>query len=411
MSAAVPRTAPTLGELAPAGVDPVRDPDAVLAHLRRLGPVHRVHVPESGDAWLVVGRDEARAALTDPALRNDIRHSATWSHDGGNALGRNMLQTDPPDHTRLRSLVSRHFTPARIAALEPRVREIAEELAAALPRRGTADLVADYALPLPVAVIGELLGVPGEDRAALRDWSYQLLTPDSAEAAGAAMGAMGTYFAELLARKRERPGDDLLSALAAPGAGDASGGGDALTADELLGMCFLLLVAGHETTVHLISGALYALLCRPGELAALRAEPSSVGRVVEETLRLHAPVTTTAFRFAAEATRIGGTVVGAGDSVLVSLAAVGRDPGRFAEPGRFDPGRFDPGGPGRGHLAFGHGVHHCLGAPLARMEAGVALTVLAARRPAVRLAAGPGTLRWRASALTRGLAELPVHVG
>lgn len=177
MSAAVPRTAPTLGELAPAGVDPVRDPDAVLAHLRRLGPVHRVHVPESGDAWLVVGRDEARAALTDPALRNDIRHSATWSHDGGNALGRNMLQTDPPDHTRLRSLVSRHFTPARIAALEPRVREIAEELAAALPRRGTADLVADYALPLPVAVIGELLGVPGEDRAALRDWSYQLLTP------------------------------------------------------------------------------------------------------------------------------------------------------------------------------------------------------------------------------------------
>lgn len=401
MSAAVPRTAPTLGELAPAGVDPVRDPDAVLAHLRGLGPVHRVHVPGSGDAWLVVGRDEARAALTDPALRNDIRHSATWSHDGGNAPGRNMLQTDPPDHTRLRSLVSRHFTPARIAALEPRVREIAEELAAALPRHGSADLVADYALPLPVAVIGELLGVPGEDRAALRDWSYQLLTPDSAEAAGAAMGAMGTYFAEQLARKRERPGDDLLSALAAPGAGD----GDALTADELLGMCFLLLVAGHETTVHLISGALYALLCQPGELAALRAEPSSVGRVVEETLRLHAPVTTTAFRFAAEATRIGGTVVGAGDSVLVSLAAVGRDPGRFAEPGRFDPGRA-----GRGHLAFGHGVHHCLGTPLARMEAGVAVTVLVARRPAVRLAAGSEALRWRASALTRGLAALPVHV-
>ncbi|MFJ4768276.1 cytochrome P450 [Streptomyces uncialis] len=400
MSAAAPRTAPTLGELAPAGVDPVRDPDAVLAHLRRVGPVHRVHVPGSGDAWLVVGRDEARAALTDPALRNDIRHSATWSHDGGNALGRNMLQTDPPDHTRLRSLVSRHFTPARIAALEPRVREIAEELAAALPRHGTADLVADYALPLPVAVIGELLGVPGEDRAALRDWSYQLLTPDSAEAAGAAMGAMGTYFAELLARKRESPGDDLLSALAAPGAGDS------LTSDEVLGMCFLLLVAGHETTVHLISGALYALLRRPGELAALRAEPSSVGRVVEETLRLHAPVTTTAFRFAAEATRIGGTVVGAGDSVLVSLAAVGRDPGRFAEPGRFAPGR-----PGWGHLAFGRGVHHCLGAPLARMEAGVALTVLVARRPAVRLAAGSGTLRWRASALTRGLVALPVHVG
>ncbi|MFF2021043.1 cytochrome P450 [Streptomyces sp. NPDC058171] len=393
-----PATARTLHDLAPAGTDPDRDPAAVHAHLREQGPVHRIHVPGTGDAWLVVGRTEARAALTDPALSNDIRHCGSWSDDGGHALGRNMLQTDPPEHTALRAGVARHFTPARVAALRPRVQEIAAELVAALPRSGGVDLVAAFAMPLPVTVICELLGVPAEDRAAVREWSRDLVTPDSAAAARSAAAAMTAHFDRMLVHKREHPGDDLFSALTAPDTGAP------LAPEDLLGMCFLLLVAGHETTVNLISGAFHALLSRPELLASVRADPSLLAGVVEETLRFHSPVSAAAFRYAAEDTRIADTPVPRGDAVLVSLAAAGRDPEHWPEPEVFDPRRARS-----GHLGFGHGVHHCLGAPLARAEAVAALTELLAARPALRLAVAPDALRWRSSTLLRGLAELPVR--
>ncbi|MGW7126666.1 cytochrome P450, partial [Streptomyces sp. NPDC054901] len=228
--------APTPGELTCTRLDFNTDPHPVHAALRENGPVHRVHAPGSGDAWLVLGRDEVRAALTDPRLSNDIRHSATWGSDGGNAIGLNMLQTDAPHHTRLRALVAREFTAGRIEAMRPRVQQIADGLLDALPPAGTVDLVAHYALPLPLTVICELLGVPVEDQHLFHTWSTELVAPSSPAAAGAAAGEMSAYFAALIATKAGDPGPDLMSALVG-----ASTEPDGLSAEELLGMAFLLL--------------------------------------------------------------------------------------------------------------------------------------------------------------------------
>ncbi|MDH6448029.1 MULTISPECIES: cytochrome P450 [unclassified Streptomyces] len=389
--------APTLEELAPDGHDLASNPYPVYAALRAKGPVHRVLVPGSGESWLVVSHDAARAALTDPRLRNDIRHSSSWSGDGGHAVGRNMLQADPPQHTRLRRLVAAHFTTGSVTALRPAIEAIALELLDALPQRGTADLVARYALPLPVAVICGLLGVPAADRGVFHAWSDELVMPTSPETAAAAGAALTGYLADLIARGREERGSGLL--------GDLVAAAD-LTREELLGMVFLILVAGHETTVALISGTVHALLAHPDQLALLRAEPDLTAPAVEESLRYNSPVHATAFRFAAEPLDIGGTRIEAGDSVQVSLAAASRDPLRFPDPDRFDFQR-----PTRAHLGFGHGPHHCLGAPLARVEAAVALRLLLRHRSAIGFASDPAELTWRSGTLLRGLAELPLRFG
>ncbi|MFG2910829.1 cytochrome P450 [Kitasatospora sp. NPDC048286] len=389
--------APTLQELSPAGLDVTIDPYPAYAALREKGPVHRVLVPGSGEAWLVVTRDEARTALTDPRLSNDIRHSSTWTDDGGHALGVNMLQSDPPQHTRLRELVAGKFTAGRIRALRPRVQEIADNLLDALPDAGSVDLVASYALPLPMTVICELLGVPAADRADFHAWSTELVAPSSPQAAGAAAGAMTGHLTALIEERRTSPRQDLLSALVTPTA-------DGLSAEELLGMAFLLLVAGHETTVNLISGTVLSLLAHPEQLAALRADPGLVDSAIEETLRHDGPVESAAFRYATEPVRIGDTTIPAGDSVLVSLAAASRDPRHFPDPDRFDIHRKPA-----GHLAFGHGIHHCLGAPLARVEAAIALHTLIERRPHLALDADPAGLVRRPSAMLRGLTSLPVR--
>ncbi len=403
--------APTLEELAPDGHDLTRDPYPLYAALRADGPVHRVLVPGSGECWLVVTRDAARAALTDPRLRNDIRHSSSWRTDGGHALGRNMLQSDPPQHTRLRRLVAGHFAPARVAALRPRIEDTARDLLAALPARGTVDLVSRYALPLPVTVICDLLGVPAADRAAFHTWSNELVMPTSQEAAASAAGALAGCLTELIDRKADTPDGTLLSDLAAasrePVAADGTtADGAPLTDEELLGMAFLILVAGHETTVNLISGTLHGLLTHPDQLGLLRADPGLTGRAVEESLRHTSPVHATAFRFATEPLDLAGTRISTGDAVLVSLAAASRDPLHFPDPDRFDITRRVP-----GHLGFGHGLHHCLGAPLARLEAETAVRLLLAHRPFLTLATEPATLTWRTSTLLRGLAELPVRLG
>lgn len=403
--------APTPEGPVPEDLDPAADPYAVYAALRARGPVHRVHVPGSGDSWLVVTHEAVRRALTDPRLRNDIRHSATWETDGGHAIGRNMLQSDPPRHTRLRQLVAGHFTPGRIAGLRPRIEEIARELLAELPEQGTADLVSGYALPLPVTVICEVLGVPVADRAAFHTWSNELVMPTGEEAAAASAGALAGYLTELIAEKTRIPDGSLLAALAAA-TDDASTspapepGAGGLTPEELLGMAFLLLVAGHETTVNLISATLHSLLSHPDQLARLRADPSLVEGTVEESLRYNSPVHAGAFRFAAEGLDLAGTRVDAGDAVLVSLAAASRDPLAFPDPDRFDITRRP-----RGHLGFGHGPHHCLGAPLARAEAAIALRLLLDRHRSLAFATDPTTLTWRTSTLLRGLKELPLRLG
>ncbi|MEU5523826.1 cytochrome P450 [Streptomyces sp. NPDC047860] len=390
--------APILEELAPDGHDPAADPFPVLAALRAKGPVHRVHIPGSGDAWLVVTREAARAALTDPRLRNDIRHSATWETDGGHAIGRNMLQSDPPHHTRLRRLVAGRFTPGRIAALRPGIETVARRLLDRLPETGGTDLVSGYALPLPVTVICDLLGVPVADRAAFHTWSKELVMPTDEDAAGAAGASLTGYLTELIAEKTRTPDDSLLADLTREAE-------DRMAPEELLGMAFLLLVAGHETTVNLISATVHSLLTHPGQLALLRADPDLAGAAIEESLRFNSPVHSSAFRFAAEPLELAGTRVAAGDAVLFSLAAASRDPLAFPDPDRFDITRRP-----QGHLAFGHGAHHCLGAPLARAEGVIALRLLLERHPGLTLAAAPDTLVWRSSTLLRGLTTLPVHL-
>ena len=289
-------------DLSALSTDFVVDPYPVYARLREQGPVHRVRTTASGEFWLVVGHEEARAALTDPRLSNDIRHSAAWEADGGNAIGLNMVQTDPPDHTRLRGRVARAFTPGRIEALRPRIQGIAQELLDAMVPPGRADLVEGFALPLPLAVICELLGVPATDRKAFHDWYLESTDRTRPEAAGAAAQAMAGYLAELIEAKRHSPGDDLLSALVRAMDDD----GDPLSAQEMLGMAFVLLVAGYETSANLISSGALALLRHPEQLAALRADWSLLPGAIEEMLRYDGPVESAAFRFTREPVEIAG---------------------------------------------------------------------------------------------------------
>ncbi|MGW5864821.1 cytochrome P450 family protein [Streptomyces sp. NPDC055239] len=384
------------------GQDFVDNPHPVYERMRARGPVHRVRTAASGEFWLVVGHEEARAALTDPRLSNDIRHSAAWQDDGGNSIGLNMVQTDPPQHTRLRKLVAKDFTPRRIAELRPRVQRIADDLVDAMLPLGRADLLEAFALPLPLAVICELLGVPSGDRKMFHDWYLESTDFTRPEQAGAAAQAMTGYLAELVAAKRLEPGADLLSALA----GGLHAEDDRLSPEEMLGMAFLLLVAGYETAANLLSSGTLALLRHPEQLAALRADWSLLDNAVEEMLRYEGAVETTAFRYTKEPVEIGAVTVDRGESVAVVLAAASRDPRKFAEPDRFDIRR-----DARGHMAFGYGIHHCLGAPLARMQGVVAFRTLLERCPGLALDADPESLAWRPSLMLRGLHQLPVTFG
>ncbi|MER7462459.1 cytochrome P450 [Streptomyces sp. NPDC097981] len=393
---------PLIEDLSALGQDFVDNPHPVYAQLRARGPVHRARSAASGEFWLVVGYEEARAALTDTRLSNDIRHSSGWKDDGGNSIGLNMVQTDPPQHTRLRKLVAKDFTARRIEALRPRVQQITDELLDAMIPSGRADLVDAFALPLPLAVICELLGVPATDRKTFHDWYLASTDFSEPAAAMAAAQAMTGYLAQLLDAKRREPGDDLLSALAGS-VNDADEETDRLSTEEMLGMAFLLLVAGYETAANLLSSGTLALLRHPEQLAALRADWSLLDNAVEEMLRYEGPVETTAFRYTKEPVEIGGMTIPQGESVAVVLAAASRDPQRFAEPDRFDIHR-----DARGHMAFGHGIHHCLGAPLARMQAVIAFRTLLERCPGLALDTDPAVLTWRPSMMLRGLHQLPV---
>ncbi|MEV6217820.1 cytochrome P450 [Nocardia sp. NPDC051833] len=388
------------------------DPHAHYRRWRADGPVHRVRFPDDVVRWVVIGYAEARVALADPRLRKDIAHidgivhakrGSTPSDPNVVALLSHMLSTDPPAHTRLRKLVNKAFTAKRVAALRPRIEQITASLLDAMAERDQVDLMDEFANPLPVTVICELLGVPYADRDDFQTWTRALVTvagegeDDERPAASAAMVA---YLANLVRAKQSEPADDLLSQLVL-----ADDDGDRLTDRELVSMAFLLLVAGHETTVNLIGNGVNALLRRPEQWRALCADPAGVPAAIEEFLRFDGPVDMATVRYTAEPITLGGTEIPAGELVYVALAAANRDPARFA-----DADTLAVDGQPTGHLAFGHGIHFCVGAPLARLEAEIAYTALLHRFPDLCLADAAATGHWQTSTLIRGLLELPVRV-
>ncbi|MET9231697.1 cytochrome P450 [Lentzea sp. NPDC003310] len=379
--------------------------------LRAEGPVQEVRMPRGLKVWLVTRYDEAKIALTAPEASKNVlegghlmvEHSSDPEQvrRGEPRFAANMLNLDPPDHTRLRKLVTKAFTARRVELLRPRVQEIAAELIAKLNDGDEVDLLDVFAFPLPITVICELLGIPIDNRDDFREWSNQLLsfgTPEQVEAAGGAMAAF--LYQHVTAIAEAEPNDTFFSALV-----HADESGDRLNTEELISMAFLLLVAGHETTVNLIGNAVLSLLQNPDQLQILKDRPELIPASTEEFLRLEGPVNIATFRYTKEPLELGGVTVPAGEILMVSLVAANRDPERYENPDQLDVTRS-----AQGHVAFGHGIHFCVGAPLARLEFDVALTQLLARFPNLTLAAEPETLVWRDSTLIRGLHTLPVRL-
>ena len=386
--------------------DFVRDPYPLYAQLRALGPVHHVRTPDGPEAYLVLGHEACRAAFTDPRLSRDWRNRGDLSQiinadpdDPGLA---HMAMADPPDHTRLRRLVTREFTPGRIEALAPRVEEITGALLDDMTADGArrADLVSAFAFPLAMTVICELLGVPELDRESFHRWSNEIMIPSSQASQAAAYGEQGAYLPRLIEAKRAHRGPDLLSALIHTVDED----GDRLSPDELIGMCSLLLIAGHETTTNLIGNGMRALFAHPDQLELLQADLGLIDGAVEEILRYEGPVESSLERLALEDVEMGGVVIPAGSTVRIVLADADRDAARFDAPGRFDIRR-----DARGHIAFGHGLHYCLGAPLARLEGRTAIRMLLERCPAIAADADVSALDCVPGMLVRGVRELPVR--
>jgi cytochrome P450 len=378
------------------------------------GPVHDVTLSDGHRAVLVLGYAATREALNHPDLSKDML-AALADDDAvvaeglpGPAFARHMLSVDPPDHTRLRQLAAGAFRRARMEELEPRIRELVAELLDELAAAdGPVDLVAGFARPFPFAVLGELLGIDRDDQRRLSGWFTTLLAPYPADeppaGAVAASDAIVRHLNDLVDSRREAPPQEL--------GGDLTGDlvrachDGLLTRQELLSTLFQLIVAGHDTTTSLIGNGVALLLQHPDERDALVADPALVPRAVEEMLRVDPPAHHATFRYAVRETTIAGVAVPAGVQVLVNLAAAGHDPDRTGDPERFDVRRH-----GAAHVAFGHGVHHCLGAPLARLEAEIAFTELVRRFPRMELATDPEALHWGHGdgLVLRGLSALPV---
>ncbi|WP_399885953.1 cytochrome P450 [Streptomyces sp. BBFR51] len=391
------------------------DPYPAYAWLRRHSPVHWTRLPSGVEAWLVTRYSDAREALADGRLSKNPEHHAEDA-GGKNKTGipgersanlmTHLLNIDPPDHTRLRRLVSKAFTPRRIAEFGPRVQELTDDLIDRFASQGEADLIHDFAFPLPIYAICELLGVPREDQDDLRDWAGMMIRHGGGQRGGVARSVkkIRAYLGELIHRKRDDLGDDLISGLIR-----ASDHGEHLTENEAAAMCFVLLFAGFETTINLIGNGVHTLMRHPRERARLqesiqRGETALLDSGVEELLRYDGPVELATWRFATEPLVIGQQRIAPGDPVLVVLAAANRDPARFGEPDTLDLSRRDS-----QHLGYGHGIHYCLGAPLARLEGRTALETLLRRLPDLQPAADPDDLRWRGGLIMRGLRDLPVR--
>ncbi|WP_327209291.1 cytochrome P450 [[Kitasatospora] papulosa] len=391
------------------------DPYPTLARMRQSAPVSVLHSDGGLRLWIIPRYTDVRAALSDHRLAQDVRRAQTLadSRVEGVNLGAeitHMLSSDPPDHTRLRRVVQAAFSRKRVQAMRPMVEritlELLDELDPAAARHttrtttATVDLIRDFAFPLPILVVCELLGLPPQDRNLYREWSTAIVTQEGDHTAfQQAVHEMGSYvldIADQRIRRNDRPADLLTDLLAARERGE-------LTDDEIVGMVALLLIGGHETTVNLLGTSCLALLRNPDQTAWLRADPTRMPMAVEEFLRYDSPICMATTRFTTQPVNIGGVEIPQDEFVLLSLGAANRDPARFQDPDRLILNRQDT-----GHLAFGGGIHRCLGALLGKLETEIALTALLARFPEMTLACQEHDLRWRNTMMLRGLETLPL---
>ncbi|MEV6905130.1 cytochrome P450, partial [Amycolatopsis sp. NPDC051372] len=374
----------------------MQDAHGFMAKLRGSAPVCPVSEARQPAAALVTRYEDVRALLADGRVRHDVRSKAEREAAAERreltpreelmywALGGSMIYRDPPDHTRLRRLVNQAFTPRAVERLRPRLSAVADELVAAFAPGATVDLVGEFAVPLTTLAICELLGIPQDGRGAFWGWAQAINDAEAGDGYYEALAEAVEYLSALIERKRVNPGTDLLSELIAVSDED----GDRLSADELVATSLLLLIAGHDTSVHLIANAVLCLLTSPDQLAALRADPSLVDNVVEEVLRYESPVNILPTRFAGSSIELAGGTIPEGETVLLSVLSANRDESVFPDPDRFDITRS-----AAGHLAFGHGIHYCPGAPLARLEGRLAVAALITGSPHLRLAVAPDELR------------------
>ena len=386
------------------------DPYPVYARWRAQTPVRRLTLPDGQSAWLVTRYDDVFTALKDGRFAKDKRNVLTpaqlarlpWMPPPFKPLERNMLDLDEPDHTRLRGLVLQAFKPQLVENMRGRIQALTDELLDAVQAKGRMDLIRDYALPLPTTIIAELLGAPAQDRHRFHRWTSVLISSSTSTWGKLkmlpAVWALLRYCRNLVRARRAAPQDDLVSALVS-----AREAGDRLSEDEMLAMIFLLLVAGHETTVNLIGNGVLALLEHPEQTERLRNDPALIRPAVEELLRYDAPVAMASERYAREDLTLAGVTIRRGDLVLPVLASANRDERKFDRPEALDLAR-EP----NPHLAFGHGPHYCLGAPPARLEGQIATSTLLRRLPDLRLAVPHAALRRRPGLGLHGLESLPV---
>ncbi|MDA2093546.1 cytochrome P450 [Bacillus cereus] len=376
---------------------------------RKKQPILFVNQVEIGKEWLITRYEDALPLLKDNRLKKDWTNvfsqdtkNMYLSVDNSDHLTTHMLNSDPPNHSRLRSLVQKAFTPKMIAQLDGRIQRIADDLISDIERKGTLKLVDDYSFPLPIIVISEMLGIPKEDQAKFRIWSHAVIaspeTPEEIKETEKQLSEFITYLQYLVDIKRKEPKEDLVSALIL-----AESEGHKLSARELYSMIMLLIVAGHETTVNLITNTVLALLENPNQLQLLKDNPKLIDSAIEEGLRYYSPVEVTTARWAAEPFQIHDRTIEKGDMVVIALASANRDETVFENPEVFDITREN-----NRHIAFGHGSHFCLGAPLARLEAKIAITTLFNRMPELQIKGNREEIKWQGNYLMRSLEELPL---
>lgn len=394
--------------------DVLRNPHPTLARMREEMPIYHVQHMELGSyPWLVTRYQDGIDLLNDERFTKDYARIPNKGEpterdmmmEAAASINRHMLTLDPPDHTRLRGLIHKAFTPNMIRALEGRIQAITDELIDRMLAKGQFNFISEFAFPLPVTVIAELLGIPQEDQLKFREWSQAIIMGGST---GADMDKVGVaalefimYFHEKFDERRAEPKDDLITALV-----QAEDAGEKLDQQELISMVFLLLVAGHETTVNLLGNGMLALLQHPDQKRLLAERPELIKTAVEELLRYDGPVGVSTMRWALEDVDYYGVTIPAGEMVVASLLAANRDPAMFANPDALDITR----NPNK-HIAFGNGIHYCVGAPLARMEGAIAFNTLLRRIPNLALTVDVDELEWNPTILLHGMKAMPVTVG